>query len=300
MNKRMEQLSNEINKLNTNQSLSEAEKRSIISEKYEIILQPIVSVLEHVNEVSTQLPPETPNEEQFQVEFGAQITAALAQLKNQENAFKPFNGWALFKQLHQQLHQRSQRRQSASLLMDQISPKLAQIKSSMIPLPGKDGDHCTIYAIASAVSILPTKTKPKKLYFIGSNGKRYPYLFKGLEDLHLDERIMQLLSIVNTMFAKVNSKSEFPAYKALSYSVTPLGPRSGLISWVENSTPLFTLYKKWQQRETIYQSSKNPQQPQQIPRPNDIFYNKLGPLLKEKGLNFSCNIYFLNFTVVII
>ena len=167
--------------------------------------------------------------------------------------------------------------------MDQISPKLAQIKASTIPLPGKDGDQCTIYAIAPSVTILPTKTKPKKLYFYGSNGKRYPYLFKGLEDLHLDERIMQFLSIVNTMFEKINSKAEPPAYRALNYTVTPLGPRSGLISWIEGSTPLFTLYKKWQQRETLYQSAKNPQQQPQIPRPNDIYYSKLGPLLKERG-----------------
>ena len=33
---------------------------------------------------------------------------------------------------------------------------------------------------------------------------RHPYLFKGLEDLHLDERIMQFLAIVNNMFAKAN------------------------------------------------------------------------------------------------
>ena len=33
---------------------------------------------------------------------------------------------------------------------------------------------------------------------------RHPYLFKGLEDLHLDERIMQFLTIVNNMFAKAN------------------------------------------------------------------------------------------------
>ena len=33
---------------------------------------------------------------------------------------------------------------------------------------------------------------------------RYPYLFKGLEDLHLDERIMQFLNIVNNMFAFAN------------------------------------------------------------------------------------------------
>lgn len=32
--------------------------------------------------------------------------------------------------------------------------------------------------------------------------RRHTYLFKGLEDLHLDERIMQFLTIVNNMFAK--------------------------------------------------------------------------------------------------
>ncbi len=31
---------------------------------------------------------------------------------------------------------------------------------------------------------------------------RYTYLFKGLEDLHLDERITQFLEICNHMFAK--------------------------------------------------------------------------------------------------
>ncbi len=33
------------------------------------------------------------------------------------------------------------------------------------------------------------------------------------------------------------------------YSVTPLGARSGLIQWVDGATPLFSLYKRWQQRE---------------------------------------------------
>ena len=180
--------------------------------------------------------------------------------------------------------------------MSNISPKLAAINNSNIPLPGKDGKFCTIRSIASSVIVLPTKTKPKKLFFIGSNGKRYPYLFKGLEDLHLDERIMQFLGIVNSMFSKTN-KSEFPHYRALNYTVTPLGPRSGLISWVEGATPLFTLYKKWQQREAIYIASKQQQQkPQQqsikqqnqILRPSELFYTKLNPLLKDKGIkNFS-------------
>jgi PI-3-kinase-related kinase SMG-1 len=89
--------------------------------------------------------------------------------------------------------------------MESISPKLALLKATSIPLPGKDGGHqCTIYSISNSLLVLPTKTKPKKLMFMGSNGRRYPYLFKGLEDLHLDERIMQLLSIVNGMFCKIN------------------------------------------------------------------------------------------------
>lgn len=77
----------------------------------------------------------------------------------------------------------------------------------------------------------------------------------GLEDLHLDERIMQFLSIVNTMFTKVNQQ-ESPRFHARHYSVTPLGTRSGLIQWVDGATPLFGLYKRWQQREAVVQAQK--------------------------------------------
>lgn len=90
-----------------------------------------------------------------------------------------------------------------------------------------------------------------------------PYIHKkcvclslsGLEDLHLDERIMQFLSIVNTMFTKVNQQ-ESPRFHARHYSVTPLGTRSGLIQWVDGATPLFGLYKRWQQREAVLQAQK--------------------------------------------
>ncbi len=59
-----------------------------------------------------------------------------------------------------------------------------------------------------------------------------------------------------------------------------------MISWVENSTPLFLLYKKWQQREHSYLATKQIQQ--QMLRPTEMFYNKLNPLLKEKCIkNFA-------------
>lgn len=84
----------------------------------------------------------------------------------------------------------------------------------------------------------------------------YDFFFlTGLEDLHLDERIMQFLSIVNTMFATINGQ-ESPRFRARHYSVTPLGTRSGLIQWVDGATPLFGLYKRWQQREASLQVQK--------------------------------------------
>ena len=48
-------------------------------------------------------------------------------------------------------------------------------------------------------------------------------------------------------------------YQARHYSVTPLGARSGLIQWVDGATPLFSLYKRWQQREALAQQSKQQQ-----------------------------------------
>ncbi len=169
----MDQLAAEITKVNANQSLSDAEKTPITRAKYEILLQPVVSVLEHVHDITLSLAAETPNEHHFQQDFGQKISDALTQLKNIDNAFAPHNGWSLFKQLHQLWHQRSLRRQTTSLLMDHISPKLASLRASTIPLPGSDGKYGTIHAISSGVLVLPTKTKPKKLLFVGSNGKRY-------------------------------------------------------------------------------------------------------------------------------
>ena len=61
---------------------------------------------------------------------------------------------------------------------------------------------------------------------IGTDGRKYTYLFKGLEDLHLDERIMQFLAIVNQMMA-AGSKSvqvhREAKYFARNYTVIPLG-----------------------------------------------------------------------------
>lgn len=151
--------------------------------------------------------------------------------------------WKSIKNLQSNLQSRISKRGSYSLKMETISPILANLKDTKIAMPGVER-VVTVASIHNNVAILPTFTKPKKLIFYGSNGKVYTYLFKGLEDLHLDERIMQLLCITNTLLSGSSDH-----YRAHHYPVIPLGPRSGLISWVDGVVPIFMLYKRWQQRQ---------------------------------------------------
>lgn len=126
------------------------------------------------------------------------------------------NAFAPFKEIVHQLS-RSQRKLTYFALRE-ISPILDSLRSSSIPLPGygnsKSSDGAdgpdrgspssssgaiTIQSFESRVAALPTKTKPKKIILVGSDGQHYYYLLKGREDLHLDERMMQLLTTINQL-----------------------------------------------------------------------------------------------------
>ncbi|XP_017781881.1 PREDICTED: serine/threonine-protein kinase SMG1 [Nicrophorus vespilloides] len=278
--KRQQQLEIEIEKVNSNLHLSPEEKISIISEKHRIILTPIVFILDQLYDI-TSVEPETPHEQQFQDKYLTVIRDVLKKLKNPENPDKPQETWQVIKDLQHQFQQKAHKRNL--LKMKDISPVLANIKDTEISMPGQAlKTNVRISHVSNQVSILPTKTKPKKLVFHGSDGQTYTYLFKGLEDLHLDERIMQFLSIANTMMAQNTEGTGHNLYRARHYSVIPLGPRSGLISWVGGTTPVFAVYKRWQQREAL-KASKNVNTTTVL-RPSELFYNKLNPLLVEHGV----------------
>lgn len=283
INQRVSQLNAEISRVEQNASLSSSVKEKLIAEKYRIIVKPLVFIFEQLHAI-TSVTPETPHELWFQEKFGKSIEVILHAMKEPKD-FKQAEEWHVpLKSLQSRLGQRNSKRSAHTLRMEDISPTLAALKDTCIAMPGvTSGKGCiiTIASVHNHIYILPTKTKPKKLMFYGSDGKTYNYLFKGLEDLHLDERIMQLLNIANTMLRTPWLEN---SYRARHYSVIPLGPRSGLISWVDNVTPLFGLYKRWQQREASAQSAKNGTTLVQVKRPSELFYQKLTPKLKEKGV----------------
>lgn len=181
-----------------------------------------------------------------------------------------------------------------------LSPYLSSLRSTSIGVPGIVDPHEALYieAFEPTVVVVPTKTKPKKLDLRGTDGKKYSYLFKGLEDLHLDERIMQLLNTTNGLLRE-DKATAARALKARTYAVIPLSDHSGMIQWVNDATPLFALYKRWQRREQTAamllekpdgqaQQQKQAQLPPP-PRPSDIFLTKVETALKAEGLRVSAN-----------
>ncbi|KAJ3601732.1 hypothetical protein NHX12_032699 [Muraenolepis orangiensis] len=288
--RRIQQLEEEVKRVQNNNTLRKDEKVAIMREKHSALMRPVVFALEHVCSI-TAASAETPHETWFQQTYKDPIGSALERLRSPHNPANPASSWAPFKQIMLSLQQRSQKRASYLLHLNDISPRLASMAATEIAMPGEVSatDAVTIQSVGHTITILPTKTKPKKLFFLGSDGRNYPYLFKGLEDLHLDERIMQFLSIVNTMFTKVNQKEQ-PRFQARHYSVTPLGSRSGLIQWVDGAVPLFGLYKRWQQREAVLQAQKAQDSSQAqpvplVPRPSELYYSRIGPALKATGLS---------------
>lgn len=78
--------------------------------------------------------------------------------------------------------------------------------------------------------------------------------------------------------------------------MTPLGAHSGLISWVEGMTPIFALYKKWQQRQAANPRKEKEKEgvkannngknspPPTILRPSELYFQKLTPLLNKLNI----------------
>ncbi|ALC49235.1 nonC [Drosophila busckii] len=233
----------------------------------------------------TSRAPETSYERNFKRRFDSCIQQTLHAM--QSSAYPAC--WEQLKQLYNVLQHNLMRGSSNTLRTQGISPVLCELKHMRISMPGLDASGAAqpvlIERVDNLVCILLTKTKPKKIAFYGSNGQRYTFLFKGLEDLHLDERIMQFLAISNAIMAnKEDARAAGQLsidYRAHHYSVIPLGPQSGLISWVDGLTPLFALYKKWQQRQP--QSTA----PAAARRLTDLYYNKLSPLLAKHNLHVS-------------
>ena len=277
--KRVRKMEEEALRLSRNRALSEEEKRHLALDKYNIIFKPLLYVFEKVAAI-TEKEAETPHEAAFHKKYRQYIADMMDRLRSPADPSKPSEAWDALSKLYNTLS--SKYMAKTALKLSDISPTLHALRRTKIPMPGlTDSREVDIESVENGLSVLLTKTKPKKVALLGNDGRKYTYLFKGLEDLHLDERIMQFLTIANVMM-----RSAGDDYRARHYSVVPLGPRSGLIQWVGGALPLFNIYKKYQIRQQVVEDAKAKKTTTEtkIQKPSEAFYNKLYPLLRDRGV----------------
>jgi len=84
----------------------------------------------------------------------------------------------------------------------------------------------------------------------GNDGKEYPFLLKGNEDLRQDERVMQLLQLVNTILASAHLQGK-QSLQVARYAVIPLSQQSGLLGWVPHSDTIQDMVMNYRQERSV-------------------------------------------------
>lgn len=291
MKKQVNIMEHEAMKISKNSELTKEQQEGLLLERHNLVFKKIIFSLEQTQALTSRTA-HTPHETWFQKTFSSLISNVIKLLRDPEQPDKPQTTLDVYYNLIFTLQKKTQQMNEgrSQFAMSTISPVLSAMENTIIPMPGANSynqtDIVTIEKVYKTVVTLHTKTKPKKLGFYGSNGKLFTFLFKGEEDLHLDERIMQILSVINRMFNKsFNNQTHKVLYKARFYSVTPIGSKFGLIQWVDG-TALYAIYRRWlmsieqkidsQTRDSKQMLERN----QNNHRPSEKFNQKL----IEKGL----------------
>ncbi|RLN58738.1 hypothetical protein BBJ28_00024664, partial [Nothophytophthora sp. Chile5] len=260
--RRSSTLEKEASRVEKNASLSVQEKDELAQRKLVAIMKPILLSIERLwNETcegASEQHALTPHERFFLKEYGGAFDEAIARFReccnlevpvdHLSSATKSQELWQPFADILKALLNSAGRRDH--LALREISPAMTSTSSQLaltnIPgaFSGKSAgqtEPITIHGVHSSVAVLRTKTKPKSLEFIGSDGQTYKYLLKAREDLRLDERIMQFLKVANDLLS-ADTAAACRNLSAQNYSVIPLSRNAGLIQMVPDVVPLFQVF----------------------------------------------------------
>uniref|UniRef100_UPI00358ED0A1 DNA-dependent protein kinase catalytic subunit isoform X2 n=1 Tax=Myxine glutinosa TaxID=7769 RepID=UPI00358ED0A1 len=103
--------------------------------------------------------------------------------------------------------------------------------------------HVRITGFDERVQIMNSMRKPKCLVLRGDDEREHKFLVKGGEDLRQDQRIQQLLGIMNSTLGS-SASARNGGLPLITYTVIPLTARLGLIQWLENTCPLKEILRK--------------------------------------------------------
>ena len=203
--------------------------------------------------------PETMNEIHFYQSYKGNLNAAYKLIQDylENNNYTSFKeAWDIY---HTIFRSMSINFSNFEILdLKSISPALFQFQESEIEMPGIhqggiNGIENSIIKISSFnrhLTVLNSKQHPRKIVLYGSDGKEYPFLLKGHEDIRQDERVMQLFGLINALLSK-DSDTRKKNLFIKRYSVIPLSHNTGIIGWVSNCDTLHQLIKDYRNRNKV-------------------------------------------------
>ncbi|KAJ3081480.1 Serine/threonine-protein kinase smg1, partial [Rhizoclosmatium hyalinum] len=278
--KRLHQFGVEMSRLKSHPAM----KSTIdIKEKYRILLFPVISAIERLLKETIEMSATTNHEMWFTTSYKDRILTALNRLREPVDLGSTKGLWEPFVQIMNDINKDFQ--QNRHLQLFNLSAKLQHLATLSVPLPvsGITADKLIIERFGEQVRILPTKTKPKRIEIITSNGTCRPFLLKGLEDLRLDERIQQTLKVANSLL-QTDKQSRTRNLNARTYDIFPLGDHFGMIEWIDNVSQLFSIFKRWQMRDFAVRTSLSGKEGEVLQRPHEMFNTKLAVALKKHGV----------------
>ncbi|KAK9839154.1 hypothetical protein WJX74_010625 [Apatococcus lobatus] len=297
----------------------------LVVDRYSAIMSPVTSSLRARMQALPSAPQSSPMDQQFHEEVVPQLDALIRAVEAPDAA-QVQQAARLWKPLRQICQSCAKSISHSRVALDQLAPCLAQLAPGTVPMPQTGAaasftappmaataaaapaspaapghGMLTIERVDTTVKVLNTKTRPKRLQLLGSDGHHYSFLLKGTEDLRLSEALMQFLGAANSLVAgSSHSGSRQDGLQARTFGVIPVGPQAGLIEWLQDARPIYSVWQAWHKRSALRTGSAQnsgttkrdetelgaPAEPSAgAPRASDLFFGKLNPALQAAGLD---------------
>jgi FKBP12-rapamycin complex-associated protein len=200
--------------------------------------------------------PQTITEADFWQKYARQLSEArewLRSYKATKRIADLHSAWHIYHAIYKQIDVLI--KNSTVLSLQYCSPKLWEARDLEVCLPdsrNKEGrETVRIAAFEPKIVVIPSKQRPKRITMVGSDGKQHKFLLKGHEDLRLDERVMQLFKLVNTLLLSNATTNKVRGFQIQRYSVTPLWDTVGLIGWVDECDTMHELVHSYRTERGI-------------------------------------------------
>ena len=216
----------------------------------------MVDVMTEMHNKLNSSAPETVIEVDFWQKYGRQLSEArewVRSYKATKRVADLHSAWHIYHAVYKQIDELI--KTSNVLSLQYCSPKLWEAKDLEVSIPdarSKEGKETVrIAAFEPKITVIPSKQRPKRITMVGTDGKQHKFLLKGHEDLRLDERVMQLFKLVNTLLLSNATTNKVRGFQIQRYSVTPLWDTVGLIGWVDECDTMHELVHSYRTERGI-------------------------------------------------